>query len=188
MRYLELFLTFLKIGTFAFGGGYGMIPVIRQEVLRKGWLDEQVLLDMIGISESTPGPIAVNMATFVGYSQGGILGAALATLGVVLPAFVIILLIAKALSKYRQNPYVRAVLGGIQAVVVGLILATGTELLLAGLFGLDAGRHFAVNFRSAALMVLLLALSFAYKRLTRKSISPIALIAVSAVLGMVFYG
>ena len=94
MIYLKLFLTFLKIGAFTFGGGYAMIPLIRDECLKSGWLTEDELLNFIAISESTPGPIAINMATFVGSSQAGFWGSFLATLGVVLPSFVIILLIA----------------------------------------------------------------------------------------------
>ena len=92
MNYLELFLTFLRIGAFSFGGGYGMISLIREETLSHGWLTEDALLNMIAVAESTPGPIAVNMATFVGSSQGGVLGAAVVTLGVVLPSFIIILI------------------------------------------------------------------------------------------------
>ena len=94
MIYLELFLTFLQVGAVSFGGGYAMISLIREKVLLHGWLTEGELLNMIAVSESTPGPIAVNMATFVGSAQGGILGSFLATLGVVLPSFIIILLIA----------------------------------------------------------------------------------------------
>ena len=92
MIYLQLFLTFLKIGAFTFGGGYAMIPLIRESVLGYGWLSEEQILNFIAIAESTPGPIAVNMAAFVGASQAGILGALVATLGVVLPSFIIILL------------------------------------------------------------------------------------------------
>ena len=98
MIYLELFLTFLQIGAFSFGGGYGMISLIREKVLMYGWLTEEEMLNMIAVAESTPGPIAVNMATFVGSSQGGFLGAILATLGVVLPSFIIILIIAAPVS------------------------------------------------------------------------------------------
>ena len=89
MIYLELFLTFLQIGAFSFGGGYGMISLIREKVLMHGWLTEEELLNMIAVAESTPGPIAVSMATFIGSEQGGIPGAMLATLGVVLPSFFI---------------------------------------------------------------------------------------------------
>ena len=91
MILLKLFLTFLKIGAVSFGGGYGMIPLMREEVLLHSWIGEETFLNFIAVSESTPGPIAVNMATFIGSSQGGILGAFVATLGVVLPAFLIIL-------------------------------------------------------------------------------------------------
>ena len=94
MTYLDLFLGFLKVGCFAFGGGYGAVPLIRDVVLSYGWLTEEEISYMIAISESTPGPIMVNMATYVGSSQGGILGAALATLAVVMPSFFIIILVA----------------------------------------------------------------------------------------------
>ena len=112
MIYLELFLTFLQIGAVSFGGGYGMISLIRENVLMHGWLTEEELLNMIAVSESTPGPIAVNMATFVGSSEGGALGSLVATLGVVLPSFIIILIIAalvqvveSVLKKYMPPLY-----------------------------------------------------------------------------------
>ena len=98
MIYLQLFLTFLEIGAVSFGGGYAMIPLIREKVISHGWLVEEELLNMIAVSESTPGPIAVNMATFIGSEQGGVLGAMLATLGVVLPSFIIILLISSVIT------------------------------------------------------------------------------------------
>ena len=93
MIYLKLFLTFFEIGMFTFGGGYAMISLIRDKALALGWLTEEELLNMIAVSESTPGPIAVNMATFVGSTQGGVLGSLVATIGVVLPSFIIILLV-----------------------------------------------------------------------------------------------
>ena len=99
MIYLKLFFAFLKIGTFSFGGGYGMISLIRETVLENGWLEEKELLDFIAVSESTPGPLAVNMATFIGTSQAGLAGGLVATIGVVLPAFFIILFIAAILKK-----------------------------------------------------------------------------------------
>ena len=97
MILFELFFTFFKIGALTFGGGYAMIPFVREQVLAHGWLTETELLNMIAVSESTPGPIAVNMATFVGSEEAGVLGAALATIGVVLPSFLIILLISALL-------------------------------------------------------------------------------------------
>ena len=105
MIYLELFLTFLQIGAVSFGGGYGMISLIREKVLTHGWLTEKQLLDMIAVSESTPGPIAVNMATFIGSAQGGILGSFLATLGVVLPSFIVILIIASLIRSFHYTAF-----------------------------------------------------------------------------------
>ena len=118
MLYLTLFLEFLKIGLFTFGGGYAMIPLIREVVLRHGWLDEAGFLNMIGVSEVTPGPIAVNMATFVGSTQAGFLGALLCTLGVILPSFIIMLLISTLLKKFIKNKYVQSALSGIKFVAI----------------------------------------------------------------------
>ena len=120
MIYLKLFLTFLEIGAVSFGGGYGMISLIRETVLANGWLTEAQFLNFIAVSESTPGPLAVNMATFIGASQGGILGSLLATLGVVLPSFVIILLIAALLRSLLKYAGVSAFLSGVRPCVVAL--------------------------------------------------------------------
>ena len=102
MIYLRLFLNFLMIGALSFGGGYGMVSLVRERVLSNGWLTENEFLNFIAVSESTPGPLAVNMATFIGSTQGGILGSFVATLGVVLPSFLIILLIASALKNLMK--------------------------------------------------------------------------------------
>ena len=102
MIYIKLFLTFFEIGLFTFGGGYAMISLIRDDCLANGWLTESELLNFIAVAESTPGPIAVNMATFVGSSQGGFFGALIATLGVVLPSFIIISLIASVLTHFLK--------------------------------------------------------------------------------------
>ena len=135
MIYLELFLTFLQIGAVCFGGGYAMIPLIRDQVVLRGWLTEGELLNMIAVSESTPGPIAVNMATFVGSSQGGVLGALVATLGVVLPSFLIILIIAALIRNLLQYQGVQAFLRGIRPCVVGLILSTAVTALFVPMAG-----------------------------------------------------
>ena len=119
---LKLFLTFLKIGAVSFGGGYGMISLIRDDCLSNGWLSEDQLLNFIAVAESTPGPIAVNMATFVGSSQAGMLGAFCATLGVVLPAFAIILLSASVFTRLLKYGGVKAVLSGIRPAIVALIM------------------------------------------------------------------
>ncbi|HCU55708.1 MAG TPA: chromate transporter, partial [Clostridiales bacterium] len=128
MMYLRLFLTFLKIGVVSFGGGYGMISVIRDTVLSQGMLTEEELMNFIGVAESTPGPIAINMATFIGSAKGGFLGALLATLGVVLPAFIIILIIAAVLKNLLKYKPVQGFLGGVRPAVAALII--GTALLL----------------------------------------------------------
>lgn len=188
MIFLELFLTFLQIGAFSFGGGYGMISLIREKVLANGWLTEEELLRMIAVSESTPGPIAVNMATFVGSSEGGMLGAALSTLGVVLPSFVIILLIAALIRNLLKYGGVKAFLGGVRPCVVGLILATALTMLLSSVFGLvSIGQTTAVDVRGLIILVLLFAAAFITKKLRKKKPSPILMILLSAVLGMVFY-
>ena len=133
MIYLKLFLTFLQVGAVSFGGGYGMISMIRELTLLHGWLTEEELLNMIAVAESTPGPIAVNMATFVGSTQGGALGSLCATLGVVLPSFIIILLIATLIRNFLKYAGVKAFLGGVRPCIAGLILATTITLGLNSL-------------------------------------------------------
>ncbi len=120
---LRLFLTFFKIGAFTFGGGYAMIPLIQREIVEThGWLEDDDILSIIAISESTPGPIAINMATFVGYRTAGVLGSFMATVGVVLPSFVIILLVSGILRRFYDMPVVRYAFEGIRAGVLALIL------------------------------------------------------------------
>lgn len=116
MIYLRLFLNFLMIGALSFGGGYGMVSLVRERVLSNGWLTENEFLNFIAVSESTPGPLAVNMATFIGSTQGGILGSFVATLGVVLPSFLIILLIASALKNLMKYAPVNALFIGSSSV------------------------------------------------------------------------
>jgi chromate transporter len=188
MIYLDLFLTFLQIGAVSFGGGYGMISMIRDQVLTHGWLTEGELLNMIAVSESTPGPIAVNMATFIGAGQGGVLGSLLATLGVILPSFIIILIIAALISNLLKYAGVKAFLGGIRPCVVGLILSTAIMIGANTLFkfskigdvpDIDVGGIliFAVICGTAAL----------FKLVLKKRPSPILMILISAGLGMLVY-
>ena len=189
MIFLKLFLIFLKIGAVSFGGGYGMISLIRDECLSNGWLTETELLNFIAVAESTPGPIAVNMATFVGSSQGGILGAFLATLGVVLPSFVIILLIASAFTKLLKYAGVKAALDGIRPAIIALILGTAITMFLSLGFGIK-NIHSVLNFDYRTLIVLAVigAISFAYSKWKKKSFSPILLILISGALGVLLYG
>ena len=156
MIYLRLFLNFLMIGALSFGGGYGMVSLVRETVLSNGWLTENEFLNFIAVSESTPGPLAVNMATFIGSTQGGILGSFAATLGVVLPSFLIILLIASALKNLMKYAPVNAFLSGVRPCVVAMILATALSMALSTLFGLtDLQAGFAPDLRSIAVFAML---------------------------------
>ena len=185
MIYLELLLAFLKVGLFSFGGAYGAIPLIRDVVLSYGWISDEMLTYMIAVSESTPGPIMVNLATYIGSHQAGFLGALIATLAVVLPSFLIVLLLTALLKTALKNPYVQAILRGLKPCVIGIVLATGLYMVFSNCFG-NFG-NFA--FRKEALMItLLLALSMAvYKHFMKKKISPIMLIILSACFGVLIF-
>ena len=185
MIYLELFLTFLLIGAVSFGGGYGMIAMIREKCLANGWLTEAELMDRIAVAESTPGPIAVNMATFVGANEGGVLGAILATLGVVLPSFFILLLIASILKNLLRYEGVKAFLDGVRPAVVGLILATAATMLLSVCFRITTVAEAPmVDWLSLAILAALFAAAWLYRRLLKKKPSPIRMILISAILGI----
>ncbi len=185
MIYLDLFLGFLRVGLFAFGGAYGAIPLIRDVVLSYGWLSDEALTYMIAVSESTPGPIMVNLATYVGSSQAGFLGAVVATLAVVLPSFIIILLVMIALKNLLKNKYMQAILRGLKPCIIGIILATGIFMMLNNAIGLT--ENFAYDVRAISLTVVLAGIMFASKPLLKKKVSPIMLIVISAALGMVVY-
>lgn len=189
MIYASLFFNFLVIGTVSFGGGYGMISLVREIVLAHGWLTESEFINFIAVSESTPGPLAVNMATFVGASQGGLLGSAAATLGVVMPAFLIILLIAAAMQNLLKFAPVNAFLSGIRPCVVAMILATALNMGVSTLFGLKTiTGGMMVNVRAFFILAALIMVHALYKKWKHISPSPIAMIVFSAVLGVVFYG
>ena len=186
---LQLFWNFLLIGAVSFGGGYGMISLVRETVLGHGWLTESEFLSFIAVSESTPGPLAVNMATFIGSSQAGLAGAFFATLGVVLPSFGIILLLAAALKNLMRYAGVNAFLAGVRPCVVAMILATALTMGLSTLGGFsDVHSGFAPDMRSLAVFALLGAVHVAYKTKTQKAPSPIGMILLSALLGIVLWG
>lgn len=188
MIYLDLFLTFLQIGAVSFGGGYGMISMIRDQVLAHGWLAESELLNMIAVSESTPGPIAVNIATFVGSDQGGMLGAALATLGVILPSFLIILLIAALITNLLKYAGVKAFLGGIRPCVVGLILSTAITIGANTLFSFSKiGDMPGVDIGGVLIFAVICSVAALFKLVLKKRPSPILMIVISAGLGMLVY-
>lgn len=179
MIYLDLFLGFLRVGCFAFGGAYGAIPLIRDVVLSYGWMTDEMLTYMIAVSESTPGPIMVNLATYIGSNQGGLLGAIIATHAVVLPSFIIILLVMAVLKTALKNKYVQAVLRGLKPCIIGMILATGVYMTF---------NHAVTDIRAGILTIGLAAIMFGSKPVLKKKISPVLLIVTSACMGMLVYG
>ena len=185
MIYLELLWGFLQVGFFSFGGGYAAIPVIRDIVLEYGWLSDDMISNMIAVSESTPGPVMLNFATYVGYSQGGILGALIASFMSVLPAFVIIILVVTLLKHIIDNEYVQAVLKGLQSCILGVILATGVFFVLRNCIHYADGVSFDVT--SIVLTVLLGAIYFGSKKVKKNGISPIIFILISAVVGIIAF-
>ena len=186
MMLLELFLGFLQVGAFTIGGGYGAVPLIRDVVLGHGWLTEESLTYMIAVSESTPGPIMVNMATYIGSSQAGFWGAVVATTAVVLPSFLIILLIMALMKNALRNPYVQAVLRGLKPCVIGIVLATGIYMVFGNCFGTVAELRFHVQ--SIVITAVLAAAMIGYRHIAKKKLSPILLIVLSAAAGIVVYG
>lgn len=186
MIYIELLIGFLKVGCFAFGGAYGAIPLIRDVVMAYGWIDEEMLTYMIGVSESTPGPIMVNIATYVGSSQGGFVGALISTLGVVTPAFLIIILIMALLKNALKNQYVQAVIGGLRPCVIGIVLATGLYMVISNCIKIES--ELIINAQSIIITVILMVSMLGYKRIVKKKLSPIMLIMLSAVVGVVVCG
>lgn len=188
---LLLFWIFFKIGLFTFGGGYAMIPLIREELVGGGFITEELLRDFIGISESTPGPFAVNMATFIGMENAGLLGAFFATLGVVLPSFIILLLIARFGSKVLESKPMKNAFLGLKPTVVGLVLSVAASLILSAAFsGFEIHELIngtaslgAFDWKAALIMVVV----FVLMR-WRKEATPIKMIVLSALAGIVLYG
>ncbi|MBE6687106.1 MAG: chromate transporter [Ruminococcaceae bacterium] len=190
MIFLELFYTFFKIGLFTFGGGYAMIPLIQSEVLAKEWAKAEELINFIAVAESTPGPFAINIATYVGAEQGykfwGIagrfLGSACATLGVVMPSFIIILIVAKFYLKFKNNRYIAGAMSGLRPAAIALIMSAVVSMGRSVFF--PAGFSWSVFasyefITSAVIFAVMLTLMLAIKKL-----HPIALIGLSAALGI----
>ena len=186
MIYLELLFGFLKVGCFAFGGAYGAIPLIRDVVLSYGWLSDEMLTYMIAVSESTPGPIMVNLATYIGSSQAGFLGAIIATTAVVLPSFLIILLVITLLKTVLKNKYVQAVLRGLKPCIVGIVLATGIYMVLGNCFGSMSA--IKVDWNAVVITMMLIVSMVGYKQMLKRKLSPVMLIILSAVIGIGVYG
>lgn len=186
MTYIRLLLGFLKVGCFSFGGAYGAIPLIRDVVISNGWMDEARVAYLVAVSESTPGPIMINMATYVGSEQGGLFGALLATTGVVLPSFILILLIAMALRSLLKNRIVQAVLAGVKPCVVGIVIATGIVMMIEN--GFVSGMGSALDLRALLLTAALAALCVWHFASRKKPFPAIRLILLSAVAGCLLYG
>ena len=180
--FLLLFLEFFKMGALTFGGGYAMIPFIEETVMSHGWMSNEELIDFIAVSESTPGAFAVNISTYIGSEVGGFLGAVCATLGLVLPPFIIILLIAKVYEKIKKNTIVQGAMLGLKSTVVGLIGATVLTLGIAIFF--PQGMNTAA-LTSANLCVSLAIFAVALFLLLYKKLDPIIIIVLSAVVGIV---
>lgn len=189
MIYLRLFIEFFKTGLFAVGGGMATLPFLYAMSDSTGWFSHEMLADMIAVSESTPGPIGVNMASYVGFTTAGIAGALVATLGLVTPSVIVILLIAKALAAFRSNRYVDAAFYGLRPCSVGLIAAAGllvvkVALLDTELFAATGAIADLVNFKALALAALLIVLTRFVKK--TKGLHPVVFIALSAAVGIAF--
>ena len=176
----ELFLGFLKVGCFAFGGAYGAIPLIRDVVMSYGWLSEAELTWMIAVSESTPGPIMVNLATYVGAQRAGTAGALVSTAAVVLPSFIVILLVMGLFKALIRNKYFQAFLRGMKFAVTGVVLATGLYTILRGC----AAAGYTPDWKCLAVTALLALAAFGFPLWKKKSVSPILLVTAGAALGM----
>ena len=180
MIFLELFFTFFKIGLFTFGGGYAMLPLIQEEVVAHGWLDSEAIVNFIAVSESTPGPFAINISTYVGIETGGILGAVCATLGVVMPSFIVILIVARIYDSFKKNRIVIGCMSGLKPAVVGLI---GAALISVG-ETVFFGSGFSTSVFTRPEIYIALAIFLVMTLLAFKKLHPIIIIAMSAVIGI----
>ena len=180
MIYLQLFLAFFEIGAVSFGGGYAMLPLIKEEVLNHDWMEIEEIINFIAISESTPGPFAINCATYVGMETGGVLGAVCATLGVVLPSLIVILLVARFYKKFKESKIVSSVMTGLRPAVIGLIGSALVSMILTVFLpnGFDFGGIVIPD------LLVSLAIAIVMTVLVFKKVHPIIIIVLSAVAGI----
>lgn len=178
--FFELFITFFKIGLFTFGGGYAMLPLIQKEVLNHGWMEIEEIINFIAVSESTPGPFAINCATYVGMETGGVLGAVCATLGVVLPSFIVILCVARFYKKFKESKIVSSVMTGLRPAVIGLIGSALVSMILTVFLpnGFDFGGIVIPD------LLVSLGIAVVMTILVFKKVHPIIIIVLSAVAGI----
>lgn len=169
---IKLFWAFLKIGTFSFGGGYAMLPFIQKEVVESnGWISMSEFTDIIGISQMTPGPVAINSATFVGYKIDGVLGSIFATLGVVTTSFILVTIISKILNKFKESEVIKGVLLGMRPVLIALIIYAF----------IDLAKEAYIDLKSIIITLIIGVI------LLSKKVHPILVIVIAAVLGLIFY-
>lgn len=201
MVFLTLFWEYFKIGLFTIGGGYAMLPMVQQVIEKYGWLTRKELINFIGVAESTPGPFAINLATFVGINVGsqtslgifgGFLGAAVATFAVVLPSLIIIIIVTKLFQKFRTNKCVQGVLYGIRPVVVGLILSAvlsvGCAVILPNLNLTSINKEGFSQFNWISLIIVAVFFPLSRIKIKGKKIHPILLILAAAAVGVVVFG
>ena len=189
MIYLQLFYTFFLIGLFTFGGGYAMIPMIQEQVVDNGWISEKSLTDFIAISEATPGPFALNISTFVGNSVGGVFGAICATIGVILPSLIIIIIVAMIMKKFMKNRFVQGALVGVKPIVLALILSTTILLFIKTIFfnGNAIKGDMEFDIRSLTLLIMLSGIMIIYKKTQKKSLGAIKLLGLAALFGIIIF-
>ena len=185
---LKLFFTFFKIGLFTFGGGYAMIPMILEEASKFDCIEESEIIDFIAISESTPGPFAVNIATFIGYEQSGILGSIFATLGLILPSFIIILLLVNLIEKIKENRFFKSIIKTVMSIIIGLIFSTVINISLSSLFNINnlnnIKNEFSLNLTTLITLIFLtITISLMYL-IKKKKLAPIYIILIGASLGI----
>ena len=186
---LSLFFTFARIGAFAFGGGYAMIPMIQEQVVGNGWITEKALTDFIAISEATPGPFAINISTFVGNSVGGVFGAICATVGVILPSLIIIIIVAMIMKKFINNKFVKGALAGVKPIVLALILSTALLLLVKVIFfnGNAIKGDLQFDIKSFTLLIVLGGFMIIYHKVKKKSLGAIKLLGLAALFGLIIF-
>ena len=169
---IRLYLAFLKIGTFSFGGGYAMLPFMQKEIVENNsWISMSEFSDIIGISQMTPGPVAINSATFVGYKVGGVIGSAIATIGVVTTSFILVSIISKILNKFKESIVIRSMLAGMRPILIALIIYAF----------IDLAKEVYIDLKSIIITLIIGVI------LLSKKVHPILVIVIAAVLGLIFY-
>ncbi|MDD3027081.1 MAG: chromate transporter [Erysipelotrichaceae bacterium] len=180
MEYLYIYLNFCKIGLFTIGGGLAALPLLQDFVLKNGWLTLDQFANMIAISQATPGPLGINMATYIGFSQMGVRGSLIATLGMVTPSWVIIMIIARGMENFKDNRHVQLFFTGLRPVVIGIILAALFSIAKLSFFDFDGG-GWSVDFKAVVLFGVLFGLS------RRLRLHPSIYLIMAGLLGIMFF-